>query len=107
MARRDRDVRRVLLVEGACNALVLAAKLVVGVATSSTAVLGDAIHSLGDLANINFLSVEAYRGPDRGLEINLADLLACGIAIGITFRFKGREFRLTDVHGKVVPALLA
>lgn len=25
----------------------------------------------------------------------------------LTFRFKGREFRLTDVHGKVMPALLA
>lgn len=25
----------------------------------------------------------------------------------LTFRFKGRDFRLTDVHGKIVPALLA
>ena len=25
----------------------------------------------------------------------------------LTFRFQGRQFRLTDVHGKVIPALLA
>jgi hypothetical protein len=25
----------------------------------------------------------------------------------LTFRFQGRDYRLTDVHGHVVPALLA
>jgi len=25
----------------------------------------------------------------------------------LTFRFQGRRYRLTDVHGQVVPALLA
>ena len=25
----------------------------------------------------------------------------------LTYRFQGRDFRLTDVHGELVPALLA
>jgi hypothetical protein len=25
----------------------------------------------------------------------------------LTFRFQGRDFRLTDVHGNVIPAMLA
>jgi len=52
-AIRDRDlyVRRIILVEGAANLVVLVAKLSVGLATGSLAVLGDAIHSLTDVAN--------------------------------------------------------
>jgi cation diffusion facilitator family transporter len=50
-AGRDRQVARVLILEGAANALVLVAKLVVGFSTGSLAVLGDALHSLTDLAN--------------------------------------------------------
>ena len=38
---------------------------------------------LGDLANINFLSMEFYRGPDRGFEVNLADLLTAGLVLGL------------------------
>jgi len=49
--RRDRQVRRVILLEGAANLLVLGAKLLVGLSTGSLAVLGDALHSLTDLAN--------------------------------------------------------
>jgi cation diffusion facilitator family transporter len=48
---RDRGVRRVILIEGSANAAVLALKLVVGLSTGSLAVLGDAIHSLTDVAN--------------------------------------------------------
>jgi cation diffusion facilitator family transporter len=48
---RDAQVRRVILLEGAANAAVLAAKLVVGFSTGSLAVVGDALHSLTDLAN--------------------------------------------------------
>ena len=48
---RDRQVRRVIIIEGLANVAVLALKLVVGIATGSFAVLGDAIHSLGDVAN--------------------------------------------------------
>ncbi len=44
-------MRRVILLEGAANASVLALKGVVGLATGSLAVLGDAVHSLTDLAN--------------------------------------------------------
>jgi cation diffusion facilitator family transporter len=50
-AARDRQVLRVILIEGAANVAVLAAKLVVGFSTGSLAVLGDALHSLTDLAN--------------------------------------------------------
>ena len=48
---RDRRVKRVILLEGAANLAVLVAKLVVGLTTGSLAVLGDAVHSLTDLAN--------------------------------------------------------
>jgi cation diffusion facilitator family transporter len=51
LEERDHLVRRVILVEGAANAAVLLAKVVVGVATGSLTVLADAIHSLTDLAN--------------------------------------------------------
>jgi cation diffusion facilitator family transporter len=44
-------VLRVILIEGAANLAVLAAKLVVGFSTGSLAVLSDALHSLTDLAN--------------------------------------------------------
>ena len=61
-------VRYVLLVEGACNLLILVAKATVGFATGSYALLGDAIHSLADLAN-NIVAVIvvgiASEPPDR------------------------------------------
>jgi len=41
---------------------------------------------LGDRANINFYSLETYRGPDRGFEVTLADLLAIALALAVTFR---------------------
>jgi len=67
-AARQRAIRRVLWVEGGCNLLVLGAKSAVGLATSSTAVLGDAVHSLADLAN-NGVALVALRladaPPDR------------------------------------------
>ena len=45
-ARRDVLVRRIILIEGTANLVVLLAKLAVGLSTGSLAVLGDAIHSL-------------------------------------------------------------
>jgi len=51
MSLRAETVRRVLLLEGVANAMVLAAKLSVGLATGSAAVLGDAVHSLTDVVN--------------------------------------------------------
>jgi len=50
-AARDARVRRVLWIEGAANLAVLLAKTAVGLTTGSAAILGDAIHSLADLAN--------------------------------------------------------
>ena len=49
--KRDGKVRRVIIIEGLANAAVLLLKLAVGVSTGSLAVLGDAVHSLGDVAN--------------------------------------------------------
>ena len=51
MEQRDRQVLRVILIEGFANLVVLVVKLVVGLATGSLAVLGDAIHSLTDVIN--------------------------------------------------------
>lgn len=42
--------------------------------------------ALGDLANINFLSMEAYRGPDRGFEVSLSDLVALGLTLSLLAR---------------------
>jgi cation diffusion facilitator family transporter len=50
-ARRDLLVRRIILLEGLANFVVLLAKLTVGLMTGSLAVLGDAVHSLTDVAN--------------------------------------------------------
>ncbi len=48
---RDQQVRRVILIEGAANLAVLVLKAVVGFHTGSIAILGDAVHSLTDVAN--------------------------------------------------------
>jgi cation diffusion facilitator family transporter len=64
----DVRVRRVLLIEGACNLGVFLAKAFVGLKTGSLALLGDAIHSLADLAN-NVVALVVVRiasaPPDR------------------------------------------
>ena len=57
---KDRQVRRVLWTEGSFNAAAVGAKLVVGISTGSAAVIGDAIHSLADLAN-NAVALVAVR----------------------------------------------
>jgi len=68
MDQRDRRIRNVLLIEGFANLVVLLAKLAVGISTASIAILGDAVHSLADLAN-NGLAFFAHRiassPPDR------------------------------------------
>lgn len=48
---KDLSVQRIILIEGSANAVVLAAKLLVGFTTGSLAILGDAVHSLTDVAN--------------------------------------------------------
>lgn len=50
-ADRDSKVRRVILIEGAANCLVLGLKTWVGLTTGSLAILGDALHSLTDVFN--------------------------------------------------------
>ena len=50
-ALRDRQVQRLILLEGAANLVVLIAKVIVGISTGSLAVLGDAVHSLTDVTN--------------------------------------------------------
>ena len=50
-AKRHSKIQRIIVIEGAANLSVLIAKTAVGFSTGSLAVLGDAIHSLTDLAN--------------------------------------------------------
>jgi cation diffusion facilitator family transporter len=51
ITQRDKKVQRVILIEGSANLVVLVAKLIVGLKTGSLAIVGDAIHSLTDVAN--------------------------------------------------------
>jgi cation diffusion facilitator family transporter len=51
MDQRDRQVLRIILIEGSANLAVLVVKLGVGSVTGSLAVIGDAIHSLTDIMN--------------------------------------------------------
>ena len=48
---RDKQVRRIIFIEGLANLLVLIIKTVVGLSTGSMAILADAIHSLTDITN--------------------------------------------------------
>ena len=48
---RDQQIKRVIILEGAANLFVLGLKVVVGISTGSLAILGDALHSLSDVAN--------------------------------------------------------
>lgn len=49
--------------------------------------------ALGVRASLNFWSMETYRGPDRGFEITLADLMALGLAIGVALGRRERPIR--------------
>jgi len=49
--QRDKQVRRVILIEGSANLLVLIIKTIIGLSTGSMAILADAIHSLTDITN--------------------------------------------------------
>lgn len=67
-SQRDKNVQRIILIEGSANFLVLLAKLGVGISTGSLAILGDAIHSLTDIVN-NIVAWSVVRlsslPPDR------------------------------------------
>ena len=65
---RDRSIQRVFVLTGIANLVVLLVKVVVGGATGSTAVLGDAIHSFADVSNnavALFALHFAVEPPDR------------------------------------------
>jgi cation diffusion facilitator family transporter len=64
-AGRDRQVERVLIGEGIANFAVMIAKATVGFQTGSIAIIGDAIHSLADLANnaVAFLATRIASAP--------------------------------------------
>ena len=47
---------------------------------------------LGDATNINFCSMESYRGPDRGFEVTLTDLLAAGLGLGMILKSRGLKW---------------
>lgn len=71
--QRDKQVRRVILIEGSANLLVLILKTIVGLSTGSMAILADAVHSLTDLTNnviawfvIHFSSLPADREHPYG-----------------------------------------
>lgn len=49
--QREKNIQRVILIEGSVNFVVLVAKLIVGLYTGSLAIVGDAIHSLTDVIN--------------------------------------------------------
>ena len=62
---RNRQVKRIILIEGAANVLVLALKTAVGIVTGSMAILADAVHSLTDVANnvIAWVVIRASQEP--------------------------------------------
>lgn len=71
--KKDKQVRRVILIEGSANLLVLIAKTIVGLSTGSMGILADAVHSLTDLTNniiawivIHFSSLPADREHPYG-----------------------------------------
>lgn len=48
---KDKKVQQIIIIEGLYNVAVLVMKVIVGLATNSLAILGDAIHSLTDVLN--------------------------------------------------------
>lgn len=61
-------VRRVIVIEGLANIVVLLAKCLIGFSTGSLAILSDAVHSLTDVANniVAWTIVRfSYKPPDR------------------------------------------
>lgn len=48
---RNRQVRRIIIIEGFANLVVLTGKIIAGLSVGSMAILADAVHSLTDLMN--------------------------------------------------------
>jgi len=58
---------------------------------------------IGEMININYYSMETYRGPDRGFEVNLTDLIVWGVTIGLLL--KSRK-KLTWLPFNSIPLFL-
>ncbi len=117
---RDRRVRRVLMTEATANAAVTIAKSVAGLATGSTVILADAVHSLADLSN-NAVALVAVRlagvPPDRQhpyghrkfetlAVFGLATLLAV-LALQLVLRTLTGEPRPVEAHGWALALMVA
>jgi cation diffusion facilitator family transporter len=107
---RNKQVRRVILLEGAANVLVLGLKTVVGVTTGSMAVIADAVHSLTDVANniVAWVVIRASNEPaDREhpyghhkfevLAVFVLATLLATIAIELAIRAVTREASQPDI----------
>jgi cation diffusion facilitator family transporter len=97
------NVKKVLIIEGSINLLLMAVKLAVGFATFSTAILADAFHSLTDMANnvIAWFAVkQSEQPPDEDhqyghkkfipLAIFFLATLLCVVAIEVIVHAVGR-----------------
>jgi cation diffusion facilitator family transporter len=120
---RERGILSVILLTGAANAAVLVAKLAVGSATGSLAVLGDALHSATDLANnavALFVLRMAWKPPDRDhpyghqrfetlaifVLASLLTVLAVELALG-SWEHRGRRLSRDPVSLAVMLGVLA
>lgn len=113
---RDERVQRIIALEGLANVLVLGLKTWVGIVTGSLAILGDALHSLTDVAN-NVVAWAVMRvsakPPDRehpyghrkfeGLAVFVLATLLVFLAIELAFRAITSEPSQPVMH----PAALA
>ena len=83
---------------GGLKYLVFAFALIVGVPALAMATIGSerrrgfllaaiaASAVLGDSTSVNFFSTESYRGPDRGFEITITDLMTLGLGGALLLR---------------------
>ena len=113
---RDKNVQRIILIEGSANCLVLGLKVWVGMATGSLAILGDALHSLTDVLN-NVLAWIVIRisskPPDREHPYGhrkfegLAVFMLATLLVVLAFELAVRALRRETVEPIVHPAALA
>lgn len=111
----DRQVRRVILIEGLANLVVLISKLGVGLSTGSMAILADAIHSLADLTNnviawivMRFASMPADRKHPYGhrkME-TLAVFVLASILVVLAFEMVLNALNKTEVEVVSSPLVL-
>ena len=113
---KDAQVRRVILIEGAANCLVLGLKTWVGLTTGSLAILGDALHSLTDVFNnvVAWIVIRiSAKPPDRehpyghrkfeGLAVFILATLLAVLAFELATRALRRDAAVPIMH----PAALA